>query len=139
MHTNLKYGCQAIIQPIFRKLWKIFSTTLQDSKSQIEEHISQVEGQTVSAELEEIEEVDEHTTASLQVNELTQKIKELNQELSKRKKIIEDKDAKISALKGLLTSQMMGHERERKLWESRLAERIADFKSKLVKSESEYV
>ena len=112
---------------------------MQDSKSQIEEHISQVEGQTVSAELEEIEEVDEHTTASLQVNELTQKIKELNQELSKRKKIIEDKDAKISALKGLLTSKMMGHERERKLWESRLAERISDFKSKLVKSESEYV
>ena len=61
----------------------------------------------------------------------------MNAELAKRKKIIEEKDGKISALKGLLTSKMTQHERERKLWESRLTERISDFKAKLIKSESE--
>lgn len=105
----------------------------------IEYHIGQVESgtNTVLDVLEDIELIDEHTSASLQVNELTQKIKEMNAELSKRKKIIEDKDNKISALKGLLTSKMLQHEQERRIWESRLTERISDFKSKLHKCEAE--
>ena len=91
------------------------------------------------SEIEVIEtmQVDEHTSASLQVNDLLLKVKEMNAELARRKKIIEEKDVCISSLKGTLTSATTDHERQRKSWESRLSERISEFKAKILKLESE--
>ncbi|CBY16288.1 unnamed protein product [Oikopleura dioica] len=91
------------------------------------------------SEIEVIEtmQVDEHTSASLQVNDLLLKVKEMNTELARRKKMIEEKDVCISSLKGTLTSATTDHERQRKSWESRLSERISEFKAKILKLESE--
>lgn len=88
-------------------------------------------------EVVETMQVDEHTSASLQVNDLLLKVKEMNAELARRKKMIEEKDVCISSLKGTLTSATTDHERQRKSWESRLGERISEFKAKILKLESE--
>ena len=90
-----------------------------------------------AAEVEEIEEIDEHTSASLQVNELTQKVKVMSAELAKRKKIIEEKDLIIGQLKGTVTENRTKHEFEKKSWEARLERTISDFKCKLRAYETE--
>ena len=100
--------------------------------------INQTEIAPIAEMVEEIE-IDVHTTASLSQNVLVQKIKEMNFELAKRKKIIESRDLTISSLRGLLTSKLLEHERQKKLSEARLAERIGDFKSQMVIKDSELV
>lgn len=89
-----------------------------------------------SAVMEEVE-FDVHTSASLATNQLTLKLKEMNSELHKRKKIIEERDVTIAHLKGLLTSKMKQHEDERRNWEARLQTRIGQFKEQISKLSDE--
>ena len=89
-----------------------------------------------SAVMEEVE-FDAHTSASLATNQLNSKLKEMNSELQKRKKIIEERDVTIAHLKGLVTSKMKQHEDERRNWESRLQQRIGQFKEQISKLNDE--
>ena len=89
-----------------------------------------------SAVMEEVE-FDAHTSASLATNQLNSKLKEMNSELQKRKKIIEERDVTIAHLKGLVTSKMKQHEDERRNWEARLQQRIGQFKEQISKLNDE--
>ena len=116
---------------------KFFCLRRPDGPKTLDDLVVVPDGFGSNADVEEIEEIDEHTTASLQVNELTQKVKIMTAELAKRKKIIEEKDLIIGQLKGHLTSNAKEYEFEKKSWESRLERTISDFKCKLRKYETE--